>query len=116
MQLAPEQGLQFDMQPQAVRSKCLAEARELMRSCAPPGGSMAAALAASGSSPQESSSEAAETAARAVDLVAKLTSLMLQIKVGTAKPVEQQPLGVVVVKVGWVFKHLERQTSLMPWC
>lgn len=103
--LAPEQGLQFDMQPQAVRSKCLAEARELMQSCAPPGGVMASALSASSSSPpehRESPSEEAETASRAVDLVAKLTSLMLQIKnlaQGDLNSFELQSLSEALVEV-----------------
>ncbi|XP_064481046.1 protein lin-9 homolog isoform X2 [Ornithodoros turicata] len=59
--LAPEQGLQCMLQPQAIRSKCLEEAREMMQQCA--------------------TTEHLELPeVPAVDLVAKLTSLMLQIK------------------------------------
>lgn len=77
--LAPEQGLQFDMQPQAIRSKCLNEAREIMQGSAAPGGSMAAALSASSSASPSSQAEGS-TAQQTVDLVAKLTALMLQVK------------------------------------
>lgn len=83
--LAPEQGLQFDMQPQVIRSKCLNEARELMQRCAPLGGSMATALSSSSStttssSAAPSSTESGGTTQQALDLVAKLTALMLQVK------------------------------------
>ncbi|KAK8759750.1 hypothetical protein V5799_002622 [Amblyomma americanum] len=82
--LAPEQGLQFDMQPQAIRSKCLNEARELMQRCAPTGGIMAAALSSSSgttsSSAAPSLTESSGTTQQTVELIAKLTALMLQVK------------------------------------
>ncbi|KAL3207509.1 hypothetical protein MRX96_052658 [Rhipicephalus microplus] len=106
--LAPEQGLQFDMQPQAIRSKCLNEARELMRECAAPGSSMAAALSASSSSASPSSDTEENVAHRAVDLIAKLTALMLQIKnlsEGDLNSFELQSLSEAMVDI---------QNSVMP--
>ncbi|XP_029827618.3 protein lin-9 homolog isoform X1 [Ixodes scapularis] len=70
--MAPEQGLQFVIQPQAIRNKCLEEARELMERCAP-----ARAVSTPSSSPSFSPSPAGS---KVKDLVAKLTSIMLQVK------------------------------------
>lgn len=85
-QMAPEQGLQFVIQPQAIRNKCLEEARQLMQRCSPVAGSTspsASAPAASSSSslPSPSSSSLAP---KVLDLVAQLTSLMLQVKVSAS--------------------------------
>lgn len=74
--MAPEQGLQFVIQPQAIRNKCLEEARELMERCAP-----ARAASTPSSSPSFSPSPAGS---KVKDLVAKLTSIMLQVKVSEA--------------------------------
>lgn len=84
--MAPEQGLQFVIQPQAIRNKCLEEARQLMQRCSPVAGSTspsASAPAASSSSslPSPSSSSLAP---KVLDLVAQLTSLMLQVKVSAS--------------------------------
>ncbi|CAN7998686.1 unnamed protein product, partial [Ixodes hexagonus] len=70
--MAPEQGLQFVIQPQAIRNKCLEEAKELMQRCAP--------TKAAGGPTSSPSLSASSAGSKAKDLIANLTSIMLQVK------------------------------------
>lgn len=66
--LAPEQGLQCVLQPQAIRNKCLEEARDIVQRC----------VSARGAEEEEDEEE--RLPSPMMELVAQLTSLMLQIK------------------------------------